>query len=80
MMTSTEILDKALLLPDHERARIAEQLIITLDEAAEPRHEVELAWQEEVERRLNQIDNGEVQCIAWEEVRERLRGKYVAKG
>ena len=76
MNASTDILDRALQLPDRERARIAERLISSLDPAVESGSEVELAWQEEVERRLAQIDRGEVQCLPWEDVRDRLSEKH----
>jgi putative addiction module component (TIGR02574 family) len=62
MPTVIDIIDKALLLQDRERAQIAEQLISSLDRVVAPSREVELAWQQEIERRLNQIDSGEVKC------------------
>jgi putative addiction module component (TIGR02574 family) len=34
--------------------------------------DVEAAWDEEVERRVRQIDSGEVKTIPWEEVRARV--------
>jgi putative addiction module component (TIGR02574 family) len=80
MPTVIDIIDKALLLPDRERAQIAEQLISSLDRVVAPSREVELAWQQEIERRLNQIDSGEVKCVHWEEVRDNLRRKYCALG
>ena len=80
MTTATDILDQALNLPDTERALIAERLIFSLDPATDPEVELELAWQEEVKKRLAQIDRDKVQCVPWEEVRDRLRGKYRAQG
>ena len=80
MTTATDILGQALHLPDRERARIAERLISSLDPAVDSDMEVELAWQEEVKKRLAQIDTGEVQCVPWEEVRDRLKGKCLAHG
>ena len=80
MATSADVLDSALRLPDRERARIAERLIASLDPIVEPSTEVELAWQAEVQKRLAQVDRGEVQCIPWEQVRDRLRGKYRVRG
>ena len=79
MSRATGILDQALLLPDTERARIAERLISSLESAVDPDLEVELAWQEEVRKRLAQIDRGEAQCVSWEDVRDRLRGTYRAQ-
>ena len=68
---SQVVLEEALKLTAQERAEVAEQLIVSLDEAPEP--DVEQAWQEEVQRRLQQIDRGEVKAIPWEEVQRRLR-------
>ena len=78
MTTATEVLDAALILPERERARIAERLLSSLDPAEPPSREVELAWQVEVERRLDEIDRGEVQCLPWKQVRDRLQEKVGA--
>ena len=66
-----EVLQSALELPLQERARIAEKLISSLD--TEFDEGVERAWQTEIQRRLGEIDRGEVVCIPWEEVRDRLK-------
>ncbi len=68
---SQVVLEEALKLTACERAEMAEQLIASLDE--EPDSDVEQAWQEEVQRRLQQIECGEVKAIPWEEVQRRLR-------
>ena len=68
---SQVLLEEALKLTAYERAEVAEQLIASLDEV--PDTGVEQAWQEEVQRRLGQIECGEVQTIPWEEVRRSLR-------
>ncbi len=65
------LLEEALKLSANERAEVAEQLIASLDDA--PDTGVEQAWQEEVQRRLGQIERGEVNTIPWEEVQRRLR-------
>jgi putative addiction module component (TIGR02574 family) len=76
MVESKELLDTALQLPEHERARIAERLITSLEPEEETSEEVELAWQEEIGKRAGQVDRGEVQCRPWEEVRDELKAKY----
>ena len=68
---SQVVLDEALKLTPTERAEVAEQLIASLDEA--PETDVEQAWQEEIQKRLQQIERGEVKTIPWEEVQKRLR-------
>jgi putative addiction module component (TIGR02574 family) len=68
---SKVVLEEALKLTANERAEVAERLIASLDEV--PDADVEQAWQEEVQRRLQQIDRGEVRTIPWEEVQRQLR-------
>lgn len=68
---SKVVLEEALKLTANERAEVAEQLIASLDEV--PDTDVEQAWQEEIQKRLQQIDRGEVKTIPWEEVQRRLR-------
>ena len=65
---ANEILDSALRQPENERARIAETLIASLD--AETDLQIEQAWQQEIDKRLGEIDSGAVKCIPWEEVRD----------
>jgi len=69
--TFDEIYQEASELSDKERAELAGLLLETLD--GEPDPGVEAAWAEEVERRVRQIDSGEVKMIPWEQVRAELR-------
>ncbi|MEP6636138.1 MAG: addiction module protein [Acidobacteriota bacterium] len=68
---SQVVLEEALKLTTNERAEVAEQLIASLDEASDT--DVEQAWQEEVQKRLQQIERGEVKTIPWEVVQRQLR-------
>ncbi|MFH1563333.1 MAG: addiction module protein [Nitrospirota bacterium] len=63
-------------LPPRERAVIAEQFISSLDTVVDL--DVEVAWQEEIQRRVMEVNKGNVVCIPWEVVRERLRRNIVA--
>ena len=65
-----DILDSALKQPEAERARIAETLIASLDVTTDVT--VDLAWQAEINQRLYELDSGQVKCIPWEEVRDKL--------
>lgn len=69
--TLLELKQKAAQLPDAERAELALALIESLDGPADP--DVEEAWRVEIERRIGQIDRGEVQLIPGDEVFARLR-------
>ncbi|MGH9809032.1 MAG: addiction module protein, partial [Terriglobia bacterium] len=57
--TLLELKQKAAQLPDAERAELALSLIESLDGPGDP--DVEEAWRLEIERRIGQIDRGEVQ-------------------
>lgn len=66
-----QVMDKALRLSALERAQLAAELIDSLEETVP--HRVEEAWQEDIARRLADIDGGEIELAPWEEMRERLR-------
>ena len=70
-ISAEDIIDRALREPEKDRARIAEILISSLENSVDKN--VEFAWQEEVTRRLKEIDSGAVKCIPWEEVRDKLQ-------
>jgi len=62
-----EVLEReALKLPPDERARLARELLNSLDDM--PEAEIDRLWLEEAGRRATQIDTGEVELIAGEEV------------
>jgi putative addiction module component (TIGR02574 family) len=60
-------------LPEADRAELAGRLLDSLE--SERDEGVEAAWAEEVERRIRQIDSGEVKTIPWEEVRAKLHAR-----
>ena len=75
--TLEEVAMDALDLPSNDRALLARKLIESLDDApAENPADVERAWQEEVERRLDDLVSGKVKAIPAEEVFAKLRAKY----
>jgi len=69
--TLAELKEKASQLSEAERAELALALIESLDGPADP--DVEAAWRIEVERRIGQIERGEVQLIPGDEVFAKLR-------
>jgi putative addiction module component (TIGR02574 family) len=66
-----EFKEKASHLPENERAELALAMIESLDGPADAG--VEEAWQIEIERRVAEVERGEVQLIPGAEVFERLR-------
>jgi len=70
------LLQSALSLPPSDRADIAASLIQSLDETVDA--DADAAWAEEIKRRIEAIDNGQVTLIPWDQViremRQRLDG------
>ena len=62
---------EALLLPQEDRAKLAQKLLLSLDTLSE--EESKQAWLVEAERRARELDNGNVQPISAEEVRRKAR-------
>jgi putative addiction module component (TIGR02574 family) len=68
-MSTEELLAEALRLPRPERARVAEELLSSLEESDE---EVATAWAEELGRRSRDVAEGRVQTTSWESVRTQI--------
>lgn len=68
-----ELFHEAEDLDEHERATLAGLLLESIEAESDP--DVERAWALEIERRLAQIDAGEVELTPWEEVKEKLLGR-----
>jgi putative addiction module component (TIGR02574 family) len=67
----SDLKKKASQLSEQERAELALSLIESLDGPSDP--DVEQAWRKEIERRVGQVERGEVQLIPGEEVFARVR-------
>lgn len=68
-----ELKQKATQLSESERAELALSLIESLDGEADTG--IDEAWRVEIDRRVAEIDQGEVQLIPGDEVFARLRRK-----
>jgi len=70
-LTYKEIVSEALKLQPQERADLADRLWISVDTP----EAVAAAWDAEIERRVAQLDAGEVETIPFEQVIAELRAK-----
>ncbi|MGH7323116.1 MAG: addiction module protein [Candidatus Rokuibacteriota bacterium] len=68
--SARELFEEAMRLAPDERAALIRLLIDALD--AESEEGAELAWRVEIERRIAELDSGEVEAVPWEELRARL--------
>jgi putative addiction module component (TIGR02574 family) len=70
--SSQQLLNNALELPSADRGRLAAMLIESLESDADPG--ADAAWDEEIHRRLSDIDAGRTPLIPWDEARDQIRG------
>lgn len=70
---ASDVLKRALALPPEDRAELAGSLIESLEVAQDPG--VEAAWNEEISRRIQDLDSGRINAIPWTAVRRRVAAK-----
>ena len=70
MLTKNELINEAISLPVELRAQLIEKLLKSLNPLQD---EIDRLWAIEAERRVAEIETGQVQTISGEEVFEKLR-------
>jgi len=70
-LTARELLEAANRLSQADREWLAHELLHPPGDGSTDA-EIEAAWAQEIERRLDEIDSGAVQMIPWDEVREEM--------
>jgi putative addiction module component (TIGR02574 family) len=68
--TVTSLFRQAAHLGEGDRAALAGLLLESLEHTASPG--IDAAWAEEIERRVRQLETGDVEPVPWDEVRARL--------
>jgi len=69
-----EVANRALELSPEERAELAHELIVSLNDTIDK--EVETAWDAEIERRVKEIKSGKAQGRPAEDIFAEIRAKY----
>ncbi|MDH4199677.1 MAG: addiction module protein [Spirochaetia bacterium] len=70
-----EVANKAYSLSPDERAMLAHDLIISLDEITKD-NQLEMAWDTEIEKRVKEIKNGNAKGRPAEEILSEIKAKY----
>ena len=68
---SAKVVSDALSLPPRSRAKLAEQLLASLDDPKQK--EIDRLWADEVEDRIDAYERGELKAIPGHEVFRRLK-------
>jgi putative addiction module component (TIGR02574 family) len=67
MQPANELLAEALRLPPNERSELAARLIESLDPTID--NGIEAAWSAEIQKRIEELQTGQVKPIPWSEAR-----------
>lgn len=67
----TELSQRARELAPEDRARLAEELLASLESGLEP--EIDAAWDEELRKRIAEVERGAVKLVPADEVFARVR-------
>ena len=76
-MAATDMLTEILRLPAEQRAKLALELIRSLDDESDA--DAAAAWDEEIERRAAEVEAGTAETITIEEYRAHVRARRVAR-
>jgi putative addiction module component (TIGR02574 family) len=68
-----DLLQKALSLSEEERADLACSLMESLDSAID--EGAENAWNEEISRRVDELNSGKATTVPWDEVQRRISSR-----
>jgi len=71
---SNKVFEEALLLPSDERMSLVEKLLTSLNLPIQA--DIDRLWAEEAERRVSQIERGEVKLVPGDKVFAKIRRKY----
>jgi putative addiction module component (TIGR02574 family) len=71
-----ELSQKARALSAEDRARLAEDLLASLEDGAESATDVEAAWEQEIRRRVEEVKTGTAKLVPAEDVYAETRRIY----
>lgn len=69
---AVKLLEAALQLSPEDRAALAGSLLDSLDSAVDA--DADAAWEIEVARRIQDLDQGKTRTIPWAEIRRKIAG------
>ncbi len=70
--TAHDLREEVLALPAQERARIASDLLASLDSEAVDEDEIDQLWSAETQRRAAMLESGDAGTLTWNEIQQRF--------
>lgn len=75
--TADDLREKVLALSVQERARMASDLLASLDSEAVDEAEIDRLWSAETQRRAAMLESGEADTLTWDDIQHRFAGRRV---
>jgi putative addiction module component (TIGR02574 family) len=70
--TADDLREEVLALPTQERARIASDLLASLDSEAIDEVEIDQLWSAETQRRAAMLESGDAGTLTWSDIQQRF--------
>ncbi len=70
-----DLREAVLALPTRDRARIATELLLSLDSETVDDAEIDDLWSAETQRRAAMLDTGEARTLTWDEIEQRFANR-----
>ncbi len=67
-----DLREEVLALPAQERARIASDLLASLDSEAVDEEEIDRLWSIETQRRAATLESGDASTLSWDDIHQRF--------
>ena len=76
---SDDLRNEVLALPAQERARMASELLASLDNDALDAGEIDRVWSAETQRRAALLDAGDARTLTWSEIEQRFADRRLQR-
>ncbi len=70
--TADDLREEVLALSVHERARMASDLLASLDSEVVDEAEIDKLWSAETQRRAAMLESGEAGTLTWDDIQQRF--------
>ena len=77
--TADDLRDEVLAMSVQERARMASDLLASLDSEAVDEAEIDKLWSAETQRRAATLESGEAGTLTWEDIGQRFADRRVQR-
>jgi putative addiction module component (TIGR02574 family) len=74
--TLSDVTRDAMELPEIERLRLARILLDLSEPAVDSEEELQTAWENEINRRLHELESGQVKGIPLDQVKQRIESSF----